>query len=92
MSESLRDRVARVLCDEMDDDGPKEPVCGACYGQADALIAAGLAVEPRATVNIARIKSAWNGAGVVPSHHERMKRIIEHQWPVLAHAIKRAIQ
>lgn len=42
MSESLRDRVARVLCDSMDDDGPKGPVCEACYQQADALIADGL--------------------------------------------------
>lgn len=45
MSESLRDRVARVLCDSMDDDGPKGPVCPGCEGQADALIAAGLVLD-----------------------------------------------
>ena len=92
MSESLRDRVARVLAEA---DGQVWESCSLQWHYrrgADALIAAGLVADPRATVNIARIKSAWNDVGVVPSYHERMKRIIEHQWPVLAHAIKRAIQ
>ena len=40
---------------------------------------------------LARIERAWNDPGAVPSYHERMKRIIQHQWPVLAHAIRRAI-
>ena len=40
---------------------------------------------------LANIERAWNDPGAVPSYHERMKRIIQHQWPVLAHAIRRAI-
>ena len=39
---------------------------------------------------LARIERAWNDPGAVPSYHERMKRIVQHQWPVLAHAIRRA--
>lgn len=39
---------------------------------------------------LARIEQAWNDPGAVPSYHERMKRIIQHQLPVLAHAIRRA--
>ena len=40
---------------------------------------------------IARIERAWNDPGAVPSYHERMKRIMQHQWPALVHAIRRAI-
>ena len=39
---------------------------------------------------LARIERAWDDPGAVPSYHERMKRIVQHQWPVLAHAIRRA--
>ena len=40
---------------------------------------------------LARIERAWSNPGAVPSYHERMKRIVQHQWPVLAHAIRRTI-
>ena len=40
---------------------------------------------------LAKLERAWNEPGAVPSYHERMERIVQHQWPVLAHAIRRAI-